>query len=191
MNLPDNFKWIETIGVLPKMVSEGIKILGTKEIAGPANNPVIMALAAELGVGGIYTSDDKQAWCAIAHCGIARRSEKVVTFPDKYDFLRALAFAKQAKLNPRHWILVPNKDAMFGDSLVFKREEGGHVGMYIGESATHYYVMGGNQNNMYSFTRVAKDRLVAVIRPVYISVPASVKKYFLTDTGVPATTNEK
>lgn len=189
--LPDNFKWIETIGELPKMVTEGIKILGTKEIPGPKNNPVIMALANELGVADIYTSDDTQAWCAIAHCGVARRAGKIVTYPDKYDFLRALAFAKQYKLNPTQWELVQAKDAKFGDSMVFQRPGGGHDAINIGESTTHFIVMGGNQNNLYSFTRVAKERLYAILRPKYNTIPASVKKYDLDNTGVPATSNEK
>lgn len=190
MTLPPNFKWIETIGVLPKMIQEGIKVLGIKEIAGPANNPEIMRFALELGVADIYTSDDKQAWCALSHCGIAKRAGKIVTFTDRYDYLRALSFAKQYKIHPEQWELIDRDNAMFGDSMAFSREGGGHIFINVGESSTHYYGMGGNQANMYSFTRVSKDRLHSVLRPKYNVKPESVKKYILSDTGTPISTNE-
>lgn len=35
----------------------------------------------------------------------------------------------------------------------------GHVGFYVGEDATHYHVLGGNQKNSISITRIAKSRL--------------------------------
>lgn len=191
MKLPANFAWIMTTGVLPKMIVEGLNLLGIQEIQGNENNPKIIEFAVELGVADIYTSDDKQPWCALSHCSVAKRAGKIISYPNRYDYLRALAFAKQPGLHPEQWELLDTKDAMFGDSLIFKRPEGGHLGMYIGESDTHYYVMGGNQNNMYGFTRVAKTRLVAVVRPKYHEIPSSVKKYFLSDTGTPVTANEK
>jgi len=190
MSLPANFKWIDSIGTLPKMVQEGIKVLGIKEIPGPTSNPEILKFAAEIGVSSIYKNDDT-SWCAVSHNAIAKRAGKVISFLDKYDYLRALAFLKIGdQFNVDTWLIIDNRDAKFGDTLIFQRPGGGHVGMYIGESTTHYYVMGGNQSNMYSFTRVSKERLVGVRRPKYIYMPVSVKKYTLNDTGTPITSNE-
>lgn len=190
MPLPTNFQWIETIGVLPKMVQEGIKLLGVKEIPGSASNPEILKMAAEIGVSSIYKNDDT-SWCAVAHNAIAKRAGKTVTYVDKYDFLRALAFEKQGtQFNVGDWEVMDRKAGMFGDTLIFVRPGGGHIGIYIGESLTHFVVMGGNQSNMYSFTRIAKERLHGVRRPRYTVIPESVKKYVLSVTGVPVTTNE-
>tara|TARA_R110000868_G_scaffold34552_10_gene124785 strand:+ start:1278 stop:1700 length:423 start_codon:yes stop_codon:yes gene_type:complete len=46
-----------------------------------------------------------------------------------------------------------------GCVLVFKRNGGGHVGLYLGETKTAYRVLGGNQGNMVSETWIAKNRL--------------------------------
>ncbi len=35
----------------------------------------------------------------------------------------------------------------------------GHIGFYMGEDATHYHVLGGNQSDMVSVTKIAKNRL--------------------------------
>lgn len=35
----------------------------------------------------------------------------------------------------------------------------GHVGFYVGEDATHFHVLGGNQSNAVTITRVGKNRL--------------------------------
>lgn len=192
MKVPKNFEWLNNIGDLPKMVIEGILLLGVAEIKGQKSNPIILKFASDIGVSSIYKNDDT-SWCALAHNAIALRAgKKIFGYSDKYDLLRALAFRKNGvEINKDDWSVIDNEKALFGDTLIFKRPEGGHIGIYIGESKTHFIVMGGNQNNMYSFTRIAKTRLVAVRRPVYkIAVPGSVKKYFLSDTGIPITTNE-
>ena len=190
--LPKNFEWLSTIGLLPKMVMAGIPLLGVQEIKGAKSNPEILKFAEELNIADIYKNDDT-SWCALAHNAIAQRAGKpIYGYTDKYDLLRALAFRQQGvTINKKDWVVVATDEAELGDTLIFKRPEGGHIGIYIGENNTHFYVMGGNQNNMYSFTRIAKQRLVAVRRPAYpIAKPATVKKYFLNDSGVPVTTNE-
>ncbi|MEG8021785.1 hypothetical protein [Sphingomonas aerolata] len=48
-----------------------------------------------------------------------------------------------------------------GAVLVFDRPGGGHVGFYVGEDATAYHVLGGNQSNAVTVTRIAKGRLTA------------------------------
>lgn len=192
MSLPINFQWLNTIGVLPKMVAEGIKLLGIKEIPGAASNPKILEFAREIGVSAIYKNDDI-SWCALAHNAVAKRAGKAIYgYSDQWDLLRALKFLMNGvSINKDDWEVIDLDKAVLGDSLIFQRPEGGHIGTYIGENATHFYVMGGNQSNMYSFTRVAKTRLVGVRRPKYkIARPESAVKYFLNDTGIPVTSNE-
>lgn len=57
----------------------------------------------------------------------------------------------------------------FGAILVFWRGSPkgwkGHVGFYYGEDATHYHVLGGNQSNAVTVSRVAKSRLIDARRP--------------------------
>ena len=43
--------------------------------------------------------------------------------------------------------------------MVFTRAGRGHVGLYLGEDATHFHILGGNQTNNVSITRIAKVRL--------------------------------
>jgi hypothetical protein len=49
--------------------------------------------------------------------------------------------------------------------LVFARKGGGHVGFYVGEDATAYHVLGGNQGNAVNVMRIAKDRCIAIRWP--------------------------
>lgn len=42
----------------------------------------------------------------------------------------------------------------------------GHVALYVGEDATAYHVLGGNQSNAIGVTRIAKDRLLGARWPL-------------------------
>lgn len=184
--------WLYSLGTLPKMIIEGILLLGIREIKGGKSHPTILKFADDLGVKNIYANDDT-SWCALAANAIAiRAGKKISGFKDPYDLLRALAFSKQGKeINKDDWDVIALTEAMLGDVLIFKRPGGGHVGFYIGESKTHFYVMGGNQDNEFNFTRIDKKRLFAVRRPRYkIAMPNSVRKYEINDSGIPVTTNE-
>lgn len=180
--IPQQYKWLLDIPVLPKMVAEGLKLMqqNTKEIPGAASNPVIMQLAKEAGVSDIYKNDDV-AWCAVAQTALALRAGKEVPFTG-YDRLRAASFTKFGNevVNP-----------VLGDTLVFKRPGGSHVGIYIGEDEKAYHVMGGNQSNAFNITRIEKKRLVGVRRPVYKSgMPASAVKRQLSPAGISLSQNE-
>jgi len=82
------------------------------------------------------------------------------------------------------------KEPMLGDVLTFKRDGGGHVGIYVGEDKTHYHVLGGNQSNMVNVVRIAKTRLFKARRTLWkIAQPANVRKVYLEPKGI-ITTNE-
>lgn len=171
-NLPAKYHWLLQVEELPKVVDEGLACLGVQEIIGTINSPVIMGWAKALGLEKIYKNDEL-AWCGLFHAWILTRSGKFIPLKG-YDLLRAQKYAAFG---------VKVKEPMLGDTLVFGRTGGGHVGTYIAESPTTYHVLGGNQGNRVSIIEIAKDRLIAARRPVYQNQPAGVKKYFLTSSG--------
>jgi len=77
----------------------------------------------------------------------------------------------------------------YGAVLVFLRDGGGHVGFAVGEDATDYYVLGGNQSNAVTITRIDKNRMIASRWPEtwahsHVPLPR------MTATGIPRSTNE-
>lgn len=160
----------------PKMLLEGLKLVGIKEVVGSQDNPVILGWAKGLGLENVYKSDETP-WCGLVHAWIAVQAGKnPVANP-----LWALNWAKFGS---------HIDEPMLGDTVVFNRPGGGHVGQYVGEDKDFYHVMGGNQGNMFGFTRIAKARLYAARRPLYsIATPGNVRKIFLNSLG-PVSTNE-
>jgi uncharacterized protein (TIGR02594 family) len=159
----------------------GLSLYGTAEQPGPGNNPSILQWAASLGLSKQYKVDSL-AWCglfmgyAVLQAGFD---------PPKVNLLGA-----------RNWLEfgVPVKTAMLGDVLVFWRERKtgfkGHVGIYVGEDDTRYYVLGGNQKDMVSIAPVAKVRLLGIRRCKWrIAQPANVRRVFLATNGT-LSTNE-
>jgi uncharacterized protein (TIGR02594 family) len=173
--LPEKFKFLEEIGTLPRMISTGIQLLGIREVKGVKDNPIIMDWAKRLGVNGIYTSDDKMAWCSLAQCYVCKISDKPMPFTG-YEVLRAKSFLSWGSK-------VPKGQEMLGDILVISRSGGYHVCMYIGESKKSFFCMGGNQGDSYSIVEIEKDRVLEARRYYKTSPPASVRKYILDSTG--------
>lgn len=168
MTIPAKYAWLKDLE-LPRMVAEGLKLHGLVETPGSADNPVIMAMAKEVGLEREY-NHDAVPWCGLFAAVVAKRAGKsVVDGP-----LWALNWSKFG---------VATTQPGLGDILAFKRPGGGHVGIYIGEDPTHYHVLGGNQGDKVSITRIEKARCVARRRPVYKNQPASVKPYHLAATG--------
>lgn len=159
------------------MLIEALKLFGTKEIFGHNHNQVILDWAKVVGIPELVKNDE-QAWCGLFMAYVAIRGQKHVPMKS-YDILRALK-----------WVAfgTPVSEAMLGDVLVFRRPGGGHVGMYIGEDDKYYHVLGGNQGNMVSCTRLEKSRLVAIRRPVYsIGQPTNIRRIKLSAVGVVST----
>jgi uncharacterized protein (TIGR02594 family) len=160
----------------PKILVEAVKHIGVKEIVGKKHNPTILSWGKALGLEKVYTNDEIP-WCGlfVAYCAHAS-GLPVVKHP-----LWALNWNKYGNVAQ-----VP----MLGDVLTFTRNGGGHVGIYVGEDNTHYHVLGGNQNNSVSVSRIAKDRLSQARRTAWkIAQPASVRVVHLAAKGV-VTTNE-
>jgi uncharacterized protein (TIGR02594 family) len=155
----------------PRMIREGLALYGIKETPGSKSNPVIVNWAKETqNKLDNWYNNDATPWCSLFMLVVAHRAIKDTTGID----LTALSWTKFGKK-------INSNEASLGDVLVFKRTGGGHVGLYVGEDKTHYYVLGGNQSNMVNIAKLAKNRLFSVQRPIYNIQPESVKKIIITD----------
>jgi len=154
----------------PKILVEAVKLLGTKEIVGKQHNPVILGWAEELGLQKVYTADEIP-WCGLAVAYATHKAKlEVIDKP-----LWALSWAKWG---------TEVKEPMLGDILTFKRDGGGHVGIYVGEDKDCYHVLGGNQGNAMSVTRIVKSRLYQARRTKWkVAQPANVRKVILDAKG--------
>jgi uncharacterized protein (TIGR02594 family) len=174
MKLPKKYEWLHK-ETAPRHLLKALELYGTTEIVGPQSNPVIMGWAQELGLRQ-YTNDDI-SWCGL-YIGIVmhRAGRPIVKDP----------------LFARNWANfgVDVKEPMLGDLLVFSRESGGHVGIYVGETVQSYHVLGGNQSNQVNIVLIAKNRLVASRRPAYNVQPLNVRKIVIDSTGTIVSTNE-
>lgn len=134
--------------------------IGTKEYPGAANNPTILGWAKDLGIGvlGIVYGEDSVPWCGLfaAYC-----TKKAGLSPPKIA-VRASAWEKFG---------VPLAKPAYGAILVFTRTGGGHVGYYVSEDAETYHVLGGNQGDAVSITRIAKNRCSAIRWPTGVPLP--------------------
>jgi len=169
MHIPEKYKWLSNEPG-PKMILEFLKVFGVKETPGPDDNPEILAWAKEVGLEDKYV-DDATPWCGLEIAVIAQRAGKEVV----KDPLWALNWAKfGTKVDT----------PMLGDVLVFKRPQGGHVGLYVGEDKVAYHVAGGNQSDQSQIIRIEKTRLYAARRPVYkTGQPANVRVIQLSNDG--------
>lgn len=171
-----NYDWLKE-EKSPRILVQAVKLIGTKEIVGKEHNPTIMFWAKELKLSSVYNADEIP-WCGlfIAYC-CKMAGLDVIDKP-----LWALSWSNWGS---------PVSEPMLGDVLTFKRDGGGHVGIYVGEDVTHYHVLGGNQGNAVSVSRIAKSRLFKARRTEWkIAQPANVRKVHLAAKGV-ITTNEK
>ena len=65
----------------------------------------------------------------------------------------------------------------------------GHVGLYVGEDATAYHVLGGNQANAITIARLDKARLLGMRWPATYPKPTS-GRVLLSASGAPVSTSE-
>ena len=175
--LPDKYKFLETIGVLPKITAASLQLLGIKEVPGKGSNPLIMAMAKALGIDDIYTDDD-MSWCAVDanYVNLIAGKPMVDVKGDRYNLMRA------------KWLLhwgnpVTTGDERLGDWLIIDRPGGGHVTQYIAESGSTFHGLGGNQSNQHGFSEIAKARVIGVRRYYATAMPESAKKYIIDTSG--------
>jgi uncharacterized protein (TIGR02594 family) len=176
MKLPSKYKWLLNIGILPRTIELSIELLGVQEVVGKGSNKTIISWRDDLNQEGVSIkgfSDDDIAWCGlfVAFITFMRRGESKDVVKDP--------------LWARNWVNygIKSKKPSLGDVLVFKRNGGGHVGFYIAEDSFYYHVIGGNQGNRVSITRIEKSRLLEARSPIYNNKPNSVKPYLVSASG--------
>lgn len=159
----------------PKILQAAIPMYGIKETIGKADNPVIMAWAKELGLEKVYLSDETP-WCGLWAAVCVKRAGKPVV----KDPLWARNWAKWGEAC----------EPELGCILVFERgPTSGHVGIYVGENATHFFVYGGNQKDKVSIVPIAKERLIDSRCMFSVAKPANVRAIQLQMSGE-VSTNE-
>lgn len=161
--------------MLPRVLQVGIPLLGTQEVLGRGSNRTIMAWRDALNqAAGIVKnaqpingfSDDDIPWCGLFAAYVWFKAGKPVVKNPLWARNWAHAGEPVAARVKDKLVFEKGKRASLGDRLVFVRPGGGgHVGDYICESATHYAVLGGNQTNSVTITKIAKNRCIAVRRP--------------------------
>lgn len=165
---------------LPPWMRMAMSYIGLHEVRDNA------ALRAFLSSDGSTLGDPaKLPWCGdLVHTPLRR------TLPNE-------PFRGRLGQNPylaRNWMEFGSAvEPGVGAILVFWRGDRngpyGHVGFYWGEDASAYYVLGGNQANTISITRIAKDRLLGARWPTTYPGPTLGPR--TTDAaGVELSTNE-
>lgn len=167
----------------PPWLIEARRHIGVREIVGPKHSPTIMGWIQVLGAKtlGIQVNDDETPWCGTFMAWVMRQSQ--LASP-----MIAVRAAQWGRLG--NWgreLLGPR----LGCILVFTRNGGGHVGIYVGEDKTHFHVLGGNQSNSVSTMRIAKDRLApgGMRWPAHYPLPP-VKAVILSPSGAAVSGNE-
>ncbi len=150
---------------------EAQRCLGIKEDTGPGSNPLIIGWGKALRIA---YSDDETPWCGlfVAHCiGSQLTAEPLPANP----------------LGARNWgrfgvaCPVPQPGAV----MVFWRESTasgkGHVAFYVGEDDSAFHVLGGNQSNAVSVTRMPRARFLGARWPVKAPPPAGAPRRLRPD----------
>lgn len=150
----------------PKMLRHALDLYGIKETIGEADNPIILEWAKECGIKG-YVKDETP-WCGLFMAVVAKRSGK----PIPENPLWARNWAQWGQSSPKE----------LGAVLVFSRNSGGHVGLYVGEDSECYHVLGGNQSDSVCITRIRKQRLIGC-RAMYKVKPPNVRAIWLESVG--------
>lgn len=174
-SLPAAYAWLarEAATGHPLMLVEALRLFGTVEVPGAASSPIILGWAKEVGLERVYTAD-ATAWCGLFLAVVAHRARK--TLPNGP--LWALNWGKWGQ---------DGGQPELGDVLVFIRPGGGHVGLYVGEDAHAYHVLGGNQSDAVTIARIGKSRLRACRQLYDIGRPTNVRPIVLGASGALST----
>lgn len=127
---------------------------GIQELKGrKRNNPTILAFYADAGHPEI--DNDEVSWCAAVICAMFERCG--YSSPKTLAARGFLQWGKEVT-SPR-----------VGDVVVFWRGSRngwqGHVALFVRETATYVYVLGGNQSDSVNVQRFPKSRVLGYRRP--------------------------
>lgn len=187
MAIPDEYRWLESVGILPRTIQEALPLLGIQEVVGKGSNKTIISWRDELNQAGVVISgysDDDIPWCGLFAAIVAHRAGKEVPKSPLWarnwaKFGEPVAERRSGKL-----VFLNDRVPSLGDCMVYERPGGGgHVEFYIAETKTAYIGIGGNKSNAVRIGGLAKSRCIAVRRPVMKVPPKSMRPYFVNSAG--------
>ena len=145
---------ISTSSEIVPWLEEAENLKGIREKVGKGSNPLILDWAQNLDV---HYPDDDIPWCGlfVAHCMRVSVPKEII--PNN-------------PLGARNWLQYGQEcKPVLGAILVLWRGKRngwqGHVGFYVGEDKDAYHVLGGNQSNAVTITRISKSRLLGARWP--------------------------
>lgn len=163
-----------------RWMTEARSLIGTRELPGAANNPVIMNWANRLGarVLGIAYGGDHVPWCGSFAAWCVHQAGMT---PPK--------IAIRAKQWATWGLPLPTKGhPPLGAVAVFSRNGGGHVGFVDSVNADgSLNILGGNQGDAVNVRRFSRDRLIALRWPPGQPMGQPAK---IAGQAAPATTGE-
>lgn len=133
------------------MIQTALSQYGIKEIPGVENNPEIIKYFES--IGATWVQSELTAWCSAFVNWCAKETGKECT----------------EKLNARSWLDVGEvSDGAIGDVVILWREDPlswkGHVGLFVRETKTMVYILGGNQDNRVCIKPYIKSRVLGYRR---------------------------
>ena len=140
-------------GLGPPHLQLARSFLGTKEVKGKLDNPIIMQFYDD--VGHSWVEHDEVAWCAAFAGAMLERTGKRSTRD-----LRARSYLAFGEM-------VEPADARPGDIAVFRRGNNpaeGHVAFVLKVTRSSIEVIGGNQNDSVSIASYPRARLLGIRR---------------------------
>lgn len=144
----------DTMRGVPAWMQLARSEIGTHEVSGDSDNPAIMAYYRDAGHPEI--AHESTAWCAAASCSWLERSG--VASPKTLSARDFLRWGKKLDKPKIGCICVFSR----GDPRAYT----GHVGLYAGEEGDNILVLGGNQSDAVSITRMPKSSLLGYRWPV-------------------------
>jgi uncharacterized protein (TIGR02594 family) len=150
----------ETVPTEMPWLIEADRLRGLKETPGRPSNPVIIDWAADMAVP---YADDDVPWCGlfVGHC--LRSALPEADLPANI-------------LSARSWLQFGTPvTPQLGAIMVFWRGAPsgwqGHVGFCWAEDDACFHILGGNQSDSVSITRIARQRLLGARSPTGIHAP--------------------
>lgn len=136
----------------PPWLSLARKEIGTKEVPGPGDNPVIAKYWEDAGIGDVAMGQDEVAWCAAFVGAMLVRGQ-----------MQASGKANARSYEPWGRALA---SPCLGCVVVLSRPPTawqGHVGFYLAtdRAARRVQIIGGNQGDKVSIAEFSLDRVVA------------------------------
>jgi uncharacterized protein (TIGR02594 family) len=146
--LPEDYPWMKI----------AIPEIGAKEWADPGENPRILEYLRSTDLGSPLTSSDETDWCSAFVNWCMEKAEYEGTSSARARSW--LNWGKAIAIPVRGCIVVFRRDCPNGNPNIC-----GHVGFFLGETATQIKLLGGNQDNAVNVRNYAKSRLLGYRLP--------------------------